>query len=305
MQKTPFYFYCDEAGHLGHAGKASDNEAAISLVAGLIADEIQKEQIEYHCEKIYSKYLPSSNSKKFHITDLDQLQQQQLREDVFSFIKESNTKIVYSAIYFSALRDEFEKKSYDHEISTQTLKGTGVSLSRLPHAFNKRAHAETFYNYYVSAICFAIQSAKNAVSAVVMTDHIDEKILEELNTQINRTHTLTPQHTLAGSHYSYDEKTAHKFSVSINHMASTDPRIKTLMQSEGKIIRVGEEYSIVADIIANSIFYYLNKYVVKSGYGKLNCLDAIKEHPLADHIIGLSSTSLDNRYPHPQNQPLR
>lgn len=302
MHKPLFYFYCDEAGHLGYSANSSDNEEAISLIAGLIADQYQKKEIELFCENLATKYQPNNQEKKFHIADIDQSQQENIRKDVFLFIKNNNIKIAYSAIYFSALSAEYEKTSKEHDLSTLSMKEQDIGISRLPSVLNKRAHAETFYHFYLTATCFAIQSVATSINTMVITDYIDDKIFEELKIQINRLHSLSPQQTLFGSRYSYEEKSTSKFSVSISSSASSDPRLKLVQDSTGDITRTEEKYSIIADIITNSIFHYLKKYSTKSNFGRLNCLDAINDHPLSDQIIGLSSTSLDNRYIHPNNR---
>lgn len=306
MQRTPFYFYCDEAGHLGFADNQSAPEEAISLVAGLIADHTQNEKITLFCENLYSLYSPISKETKFHITDLKPEQQEELREKVFSFIRENEIKLAYAAIYFSSLRHNYQKISTEHEAAQASLKEQDINLSRLPSQLNKRAHSEAFYHFYCTAMCFAITIDSQPIEATVFIDRIDDVIATQLSQEIKRCHMSSPQYSLSIAKYHHEDKSREKNTISIESCSIvTASKTMTLnfqakSNSSGKIIIVETKYSIVADIVTNSILHYLTKYAKQSNFGHLNCYEAIKQHPLSNQIIGLQSKSLDRIHAHPE-----
>jgi hypothetical protein len=297
MPEKQYFFFCDESGRLGYVDKPENHYGEITVVAGIIVDWELKYEIDSFCEQLYLKYGSHENGSKFHITDLNDSVKIQVREEIFDFISTNNILIVYGATYFQPLYREYENQREINEKSVTGMKARGIGLSKNLSMFKKLSQAEAFYNFYIKAMCCAIEHTMQPISATVITDNVDNITLGQYQKNILRTHTLSSHRTLKGRHYDYETKKVEQFSVSVN-VETKDPMHQLLMKSEGNIEPVNDVTSIVSDVIANSVLYYLNEYRNESNFGALNCYEAIKHHPLLPNIIGLNSKSIDLHYPY-------
>lgn len=295
-----FHLFCDESGRLGCSDREEKYAGEISVLAGVLITSENLNHFSDYVSSVVSKYEKNNlDLDKFHITDLPTILMDKLREDLFGFILEHNIPVAYGAIYYKALAREFSNQKAINKISNDSLKDVGISISKNQSQFKKLSQAECFYYFYTKVICSIIEIFECPVNVSVITDEVDNKTLENYQKQIDRLHFQSDLEPLYGSRFIKKTNKIEKFKVStsiqLHHKA---PRDRWLEQSCGSITKQKVLHSIAADVIANSVLHYLNKYAQNSGFGPLNCYDAIKDHPLASQFIGVQSTIMDKIYPY-------
>ncbi len=299
MEKNEFYLLCDESGRLGYSDGQENCCGEITVVAGMLINSSAMGFFSEFVESLVHKYIEHDfSSQKFHITDLSEDISGKLREELFSFIALHNIPVAYGGIYYAALSREFNKQKVINEKMVKSAKSNGVGVSGNLSKFKKLSQSESFYYFYAKVVCALIQKTDQPVNINVITDKVDNKTLKSYQMQIDRLHNRCLSKPLIGNRYFYKTKEIEKFSVSVK-IESKDPKDLLLKFSTGKITKEKDVvHPIAADIVANSVHYYLKEYVKCSEYGPLNCYKAIKNHPLVKQFICVESMAMDRLYPY-------
>jgi hypothetical protein len=88
----------DESVAKGHAKTREQFEGEIGVMASFLYHESEIRDIETNLDRVLACYRKFSKDK-FHITDLDNTAQRNLRKEVFSLINEGNLQGFYQALY--------------------------------------------------------------------------------------------------------------------------------------------------------------------------------------------------------------
>ena len=296
-----FYLACDESGRLGYVDKSVHESGEITVVAGLISDIHSFPAFAKKVSEIVSKYKSKTKVSKFHITDFAPDVAASVRRDIFVLLEEFGYPLVYGAQYYSAFARIYQSQRSLADSVTSKQKELGISVSYPLQHIKKLSQAECFYSLYTKASCFLAGHCNRPFYIDVVSDEMDNKTLESYGKQIIRLHRPEQRKPLYGKRFIQSTKSLEKFSVSSNLDLDLDlPISEILAASTGSISKEQVVHSIVADVIANSVHYYLAQYAERTGYHHLNIQAAISEHPLAKQFIGLGvdSTLTDRLYCH-------
>ncbi|WP_337914358.1 hypothetical protein [Vibrio cholerae] len=294
-----FYLACDESGRLGYVDKNTNKCGEITVVAGIIMDDASFHNFVNEVDLIVAKYQSLTKSSKFHITDFEPEVATSVRNAIFNLIKVFNYPLIYGAHYYSAFARIYQeqKEAADKVIQEQKVRGRTVSYP-MRH-IKKLSQAECFYSFYTKAACFIAELTQEPFSLRVLSDEIDNKTLKKYEEKIARLHTPYVKKPLLGKRFIHSTKNIETFSVS-SSLKIDSPISELIENSSGTVSKDLAIHSIVADVIANSVNYYLEQYAAKSNFHYLNIQEAIAEHPLALQFVGLGieSTFTDKLYCH-------
>ncbi|ELR8747673.1 hypothetical protein ACFJZ3_004264 [Vibrio vulnificus] len=290
-------FHCDEAGRLGYVDQPENYRGEFTLVAGIIVEKHNKDQLSHFCDYISKRFSSGKPNSKFHVTDLAG-NREPLRNEVFSFLKSNNIPIVYGANYFQALHLDYIKQKRITLDAVKDMKSEGIDLSKNMSMFKKNAQAEAFFNFYTKAMGTLLQAFNQPILGLVKTDKIDGKIHESYVESIARYHSFNSRRPLKGSRHDSQTKAIDCFEVSVN-VQIDDPKSRILFESSGEVEVIDSNVSILSDVVANSLNHHLLGYVERSMCGALNGHEAIEGYHLADQIIVAGQKSMDLRYPYP------
>ncbi|EPF1537138.1 hypothetical protein ABRZ82_21620 [Vibrio vulnificus] len=292
-----FYLACDESGRLGYVDKNTNKIGEVTVVAGIIMDDASFQTFADEVGLIVTKYQDSTKSCKFHITDFEPEVATSVRNAIFNLIKEFKYPLVYGAQYYSAFSRKYQAQKETVDTIVQVQKSQGRTVSYPMKHIKKLAQAECFYNLYTKTACFIAEVTQEPFQIKVLSDEIDGKTLKNYEEQVVRLHKPSVRKPLSGKRFVQSNKTVEKFSVSSN-LRIDSPITEILENSSGTVSKDQIVHSIVADVIANSVNYYLGQYAIKSNFHYLNIRAAIAEHPLASQFVGLGleSTVTDKLY---------
>ncbi|AAN54652.1 hypothetical protein HRJ35_09965 [Shewanella oneidensis MR-1] len=294
-----FYLACDESGRLGYVDKKTNKCGEISVVAGIIMDDTSFHNFANEVDLIVAKYQSVTKSSKFHITDFEPEVAASVRNAIFNLIKDFEYPLVYGAQYYSAFARIYQEQKEAEDTVIRVQKERGRTVSYPMGHIKKLSQAECFYSSYTKAACFIADLTQEPFRFRVLTDEIDNKTLENYEKQIARLHAPNVKKPLLGKRFIHSTKNLETFSVS-SSLKIDSPITDLLKNSSGTISKDQAVHSIVADVIANSVNYYLEQYAAKSNFHHLNIQEAIAEHPLALQFVslGIESTFTDKLYYH-------
>lgn len=290
-------FHCDEAGRLGYVDQPENHRGEFTLVAGLIVEEHNKDDISSFCGYLANCFKPVKSNSKFHVTD-SETNREPIRNEVFKFHKSSGIPIVYGANYFQPLHLDYAKQKQLSLNAVVKMKSQGIGLSKNLSMFKKNAQAEAFFNFYTKAMGTSLQVFNQPILGLVKTDKIDSKVHGYYVDAIERYHSLNSNRPLNGRHYDYQTGEVDNFGVSVN-IRMEDSRYRLLFESRGEVEVIDSNVSILSDVVANSLNHHLLDYVERSECGALNGYEAIDGYHLADQIVVAGHKSMDLRYPYP------
>lgn len=290
-------FHCDESGKLGYVDKPEIERGEFTLVAGLIIKPINKEKIKKFCSFIFKKYGDSLMEGKFHITDSREIREN-LRRDVFYFLHHERIPLAYGANYAKALNREFEEQKQKIQQSSSFMKKDGIGLSNNMTPFKKNYQAEAFYVFYNKAMIHTLECFNTPISCLVKTDRIDNLLLEKYQDIINQAHSQKTIKPLVANRKDLATGKIETNKISVE-VISESPISNLINDSRGEVQIIDSKYSILADVLANSLRKHLENYVRTSDCGPLNNIMAIKDFELSKNFIQKNSPSIDAWMPYP------
>ncbi|MGR6831369.1 hypothetical protein [Aliivibrio wodanis] len=294
-----FYLACDESGRLGYVDKSVYENGEITVVAGVIIDAISMPTFSQSVNLIVETYQSITKASKFHITDFEPDIAASVRNEIFSLLKEFGYPLLYGAQYFSAFSRIYNDQKSVADNTRIKQKELGCSVTYPMSHIKKLSQAECFYSLYTKSSCFLAEHLDSPFQLNVLSDEIDNKTLNNYEEQIAKLHNPSKRKALNGKRYIQSTNKVERFSVK-SSLQVDSPITSILEASSGSISKECTIHSIVADVIANSVNYYLEQYAKSSDYHHLNIQDAIADHPLAAQFIGLGveSTFTDKLYYH-------
>lgn len=272
----------DESGAKGYAKTKEQYEGEIGVMAGFLYTEADINQIELMFDSIINRY-SSSVEGKFHITDLDEISQGKLREEVFFAFKRTKLQWFYKGIYAEGFhQSEFDEKRGGFENRKELL------------------HSQLFKAMFIQSLSMAESINKNDLHLIIKTDNIDESILKKfkIEAELVCDMLLEKEKEIFKNVRDEDTGVVVKNKAVISTKTSGLPKFKDI---KFDIICESSSLTIVADILANSVNYYLRENQKQEVGVFINNKVAIAGHPLAelafipksvDHVLPL----LDIKY---------
>ena len=291
MTKPKWVMVCDESGAKGFSDKPATNNEQIGVVAGLLLTSKAYDALSDVLPTIKSKYQPSDGSK-LHIADLDKKKQDAIRDEVFELIKGSGGHIIYEAITQSDAHKSYtlQQKYWDKLKNEGKIRGYGYNFSD----HKKRLHEILFHGCFNRAIDYieAENPTSYTFSLDMLTDTIDEPIIGEIKSSIGRflTFDLAQKREIKAERYNYKTKSVEKLSGTTEYEVKTPEGVKIIDLSGIDFdIRIDNTCDLIADIISNSVLYYLTAAFEKNESIRLGSQEAIDAHPLSDQFVSLTA----------------
>lgn len=278
------YLICDESGSKGFAHNQETFEGEFGVFAGYLLKENDYDRLKRIFQDIYKKYeLPG---QKLHITDLAPEMQQKLREEVFELLKEEKLTCVYEAISVKGYNREYLKISEIKDKQREELKEKFTFSNNVER---ERLHSELFQALFGKAIAYFIDMFGGLPYIFVITDNIDNTLKKEF--EIKARELINPFETPMQIKAFDKEK---KAPVSKTVTFTSEILNDEISDTKFEITVEDNSLTLVADILANSILYYIKQSVSQNPNIILNSKEAIAGHPLTELFYGMSSEIISN-----------
>lgn len=274
------YLICDESGAKGFSDNKEQSHGEFGIFAGYLIDESKIENSKIELKVIYDKY--STGDGKIHITDLESSLQENLRTEVFDWLEKNDISCAYEAISVQGFNSAYE--------SLNAIKEVQVSSLSQKYSFSKnldldRLHSELFQGLFGKAIAFFIEKyGEENINITVVTDKIDDKIKKEFMTKAKE--IINP--LLKDIKVKAFDKFKNIPVVKNIKFKSEQINNDNISKTNFEIIVEDNELTLIADIIANSLLYYIKQEIENNPDINLNSSIAIKNHPLLNLFYGLS-----------------
>jgi hypothetical protein len=253
----------DESGAKGYAKTKETHEGEIGLMAGFLYTESEIDQIKKMLDRIVSPYYSKINGK-FHITDLDKASQKRLRDEVFYAFRMTRLQWFFMGIY----AEGFHQSEFDY--------GRGGSANP-----KELLHSELFKNMFIMSLIMSNSINKNDLRLIIKTDNIDQGVLNKFKKEGDFICDLFLGREREIFTHIKDKETG-KFKKEIFLTRTESDNLPKFKNIGFDIICDSSSLTIAADILANSVNYYLRKNQEKEVGVFINNKEAIKDHPLVD-----------------------
>lgn len=276
------YLICDESGAKGFSDIDEQFEGEFGIFAGYFLTDKNYEKMKLEFQSIYEKYL--TNNGKLHITDLDSTSQETLRNDVFSLIANNNLIIVYEAISVRGYKLNSDMIS---QIRNENIDNLKDKFSFSKNIDVSRLHTDLFAGIFGKSIAFGLDNfgEKEQLNVEVITDKMDKKIKKEFE---HKAQELIAPFPSSSKIKAFDKSAKKPLAKEITF---NSPQLQNDAISKVKFqIKVQDDaLTLIADIIANSLYYFIKEEIVKNLSVNLNSNDAVVNYPLLKQIYGLSN----------------
>ncbi len=280
MIKT--YLICDESGAKGFSDNDEKFEGEFGIFAGYFLTEENFEKMKPLFQDIYDKY--SIETGKLHITDLDNKLQENLRNEVFAILIGNNIPIVFEAISVRGYKTNADMLS---KFKTDNIENLKKDYSFSKNINLERLHTDLFEGIFGKSIAYSIDTfgKDEEIQLVVITDNIDKKLKQEFESKANELIAPFPSSSKVKA---FNKKNKKPLSKEINF---TSPQLEddSISKIKFEIIVQDDALTLIADILANSLCYYIQQELKNNVNITLNSNDAIIKYPLLKQIYGLST----------------
>ena len=264
-----FYLIIDESGAKGYSKNIEKNPKEFGVMVGFL---VPKNFIHIWRKKSDEHFKIHLQDEKVHITSLSNKEQEKLRNKLYQIFTISGINWYYSAIYTQGFHEgAFDTKELLHSklfsmIFTKAL----YNLSLLKEAGDIKIHV--------------ISDTLNQGEIKIFKRNIQDLI--KIFTNTPREKELTK--------YDKEKQTIIK-AKSISKITEKDKNFPVFKDIKLEISIENSNLTFMADILANSVYYYIKEYIKeKNNYPLLNSKQAIEQHPLSNLVLG-SPNELDKK----------
>lgn len=305
---TKVFLYCDESGAKGYANQDEAYPGEIGVFAAIMVPEEYLATVKPAFDQIAARYTPASG--KLHIADLPSEQQEALRNELFSEIKNTNLPCFWYAIHVAGLYAHHQTIINMLKQQSEALRvARGGAEPRIkrgsPREEPASMHVELFAGLYSHLVAFLLDRGRHGVDIQIRTDQVDTPIVRGFTDVAEELLNNDPNVTQATGFDTVEKKIVTGsmtttvswppelgFSSLVNSLS-----IETMADSDGLVL--------AADALANSLNYLFKHRAHGELYGPLNCKDAVASHALAAHLDAFSNWGSrdligDRLYRHPQ-----
>lgn len=230
----------DESGAKGYAKTKETYEGEIGLMAGFLYTESEINQIKEMLDNIITPYYSKINGK-FHITDLDKVSQERLRGEIFYAFRVTRLQWFFMGIY----AEGFHQSEFDD--------GRGGSSNP-----KELLHSELFKNMFIMALIMSSSINKNDLRLIIKTDNVDQGVLNKFKKEGDFICDLLLGREREIFTHIKDKETE-KFKKEIFFTRTESDSLPKFKNISFDIVCDSSSLTIAADILANSVNYYLRK----------------------------------------------
>lgn len=283
----------DESGSMPRADKDEAEYGEFGLNVGLLIHPIQEADFRQYLKQ----NCPILLSKDTHITDLDSEEQEEVRSFIFNALKKCDIQIIYEAIYVNGFHYT-EHVLLEEFLQKEMPPNPRVKVSKKHD--NPSMQSKLIEGAILKAIAFVFERAGENHLIEVLTDRVENKLLEEVKGEINHIYDL---HNPQENEYSgFDTQTHEVFRKKV---VTTFEGLPVLPQNDYDVTILPKDHvlNLAADVVANSLYYHIGSLVQNSSVlPHLNAKDSVKGYELEDQIICYPNDFSDKHYMHTTNR---
>lgn len=273
----------DESGAKGYDDNQERERGEFGVMAGFAIPTSKAEPFMQELEVILE---PFQANGKLHITGLPDPQQESLRECIFSYLSQCQAPWFYEAIYVQGFH-EIHKSNKGFAEQAHSERSSHVRLPNNP--VKESLHGELFLGAFSKGLAMVTDSIGPRFHLKVITDRVDQPILKLFQSEADR--LLRPGGWARKEETGFDLETRQVLKgaietniVDISGAMGDFSNITYEIECEDNVL------TLVADVLANSVRYYLSQFQAETPGIAINSSDAIKDHPLAHLIYGAYSS---------------
>ncbi|MFT4924079.1 MAG: hypothetical protein ACI8WB_000157 [Phenylobacterium sp.] len=265
----------DESGAKGYSNNQEREVNEVGVIAGYLVPAHGLAKLRKIANGLFE---PIITEGKLHIAELTTEQQNQVREGVFSLLKQNNSCWLYQAISVQGF----------YEANNLEARGSFEEKKEL-------LHSKLFLELFAKAISLLRRNLgdNKSLSISIITDRLDAGIIKRFKADSqDYIKALTKQPIVSSfTRYNKESKTVEKCTTE-TIIKSEDPSV--YLDAINYDIKCEDTpITFIADILVNSTFYYLNKKLAEDPKIKLNSKQAIEDHPLSHLVFGAYDADLN------------
>lgn len=275
------YLICDESGAKGCSDKQENYSGEVGVMAGFIFLKERLSEIRSDLEKITSPFFTEG---KLHITDLSPNDQERLRNNLFSYLKERNILCLYEAIHSEGFRTQY-KMINDLNNNARAQRRSKIKISN--NKSKGLLYEQLFQGFFGKAVAYCTDHIGEKFCLVVITDKIDasiKKSFENTAKELLSSGNNLKVKTVTGYDPVKEEVVKGEITSKIedpNNLLGDFSGVKFTIEMEDSCL------TLTADVIANSIYHHFRSREEKAIGNALNTIDAVKGHSLESIIYVL------------------
>ena len=260
----------DESGAKGYSKKGENYKGEVGVMAGYLF----LEEFLPYMRGLHSRIFENIHSDgKLHLTDLSAEQQKKARTIVYDLFLSNSICWFFEAISVEGLFQSV----HDKERS-----GSGK---------NELLHAKLFSGIFSKAIDRLKVSNPSSIHLSVITDTISETTQKQFQLEVASYISFATGNNIKKDFSSYDRETG--IVTKYKTESSVDFSDGNVLENlEFKIKCEDTPLTFVADILANSAYYYVKNNLSKDPMLKPNSSAAIKGHPLSHLAHGAYNSDI-------------
>lgn len=288
---TNFVFACDESGGKGFSDVPEKYDGEVGVFAGILLRGDKVDEARKQLQEVHDRYAPSEG--KYHIADLVNGVQEELRKAVFEVIIKNEINCFWHAIHVQGFHKwhteqtaNFNTMLAEFDDGTPKRIKTGSPRDKL-----ESLHVHLFTGLYSAVVAYLEEAECTKVGIEIRSDNIDSTIVKDFEESKERLLSDDPMVV-----------TKKGFDTVTKELVERTMTISTLLPEEydlnieiekSTIDTTGKDDPLVlaADVLANSLHYYFKTRGPNEKYRSLNSVSAVKHHPLRQL---LHSTSVDD-----------
>jgi hypothetical protein len=275
------YYYFDESGEKGFV-REGFNKTDLGLIAGIALSSKDIPEFETSVSAILSR-LNTSDIGKVHSTELfNDEENRQVRDELLEFLSTTDKwLLVYEAIYPLGVYQN--KISIDIISNKYKPNNPKVKVSKNPQKMR-------IYNILLEGIIIQLNKIckiENSSNLVMVSDHIDTGIHKEALKLLGYLKEKEHKNTATGFNTVTNKIVSKNIFTKIKGIDISTKRINTI-----KVDSTVSSMSLVADIIANTLYYHIKSKIETTETLRLNSPKSIEGYVLNNRVAFLSDNDV-------------
>jgi len=257
------YLIIDESGAKGYSNNKEKSECELGVMAGYLIEESAIDEIRKNSKGYFQN---TDSSTKMHITNLPNDKQEENRNRLYNLCISNHLSWIYNAIYVK-----------------------GFSNANKESSSKKLLHEELFKGIFIKAVSLVYETYKDkSIHIEVITDTVDKTILQKFNLSLDGVIKMITNKEIVKIMKKPNAKTKKSELYKIITNVEFDSSVITFESLTYNVTCENSSLTVIADILANTAYYFLQKEAIANKNIALNSIHAIKNHPLSGLVYGCS-----------------
>lgn len=265
-----FYLIIDESGAKGYSENTEKYLQEFGVMVGFLVPSEYLMDWRSKSEKIFE----INTNKKTHITSLNNKEQHRFRNILFDFFLQNGINWFYEASYVQGFNEGADSKEL--------------------------LHAKLFSSVFMKALYNLTLLKENGnIKIHVISDTLNDGEIKLFKREVQDLIKLITNRDIEKNLTAFD-KNSNKLikSISVTKITEQDKHFPEFENIQLEISSEETTLTLMADILANSVFYYLREYIKNTNnYPMLNAKQSIDKHPLSKLVLGSPNMNSEEALP--------